>query len=286
MDPETEKIIKKQMSILPEEVKRVFVDPKIDEQILEIGKNFNLDTEKVGTLQMETTLLMLGLTDPDEYPNELKDRLKIDDQILNNMVQKINTVILPEIIEKLKELYKKTENERTEEKSKFTENIKGEISVLPKEKQEVINNFGWGKIAEEIGKNHNILEDEIEVLKEEIILVLVGIENQYYLSLNLEENTNTNKNEAKKIAEEVNQKIFKPMVDKLNEVIKRDLKNKVIHWQQNLDFILSGGDYTAFIRKVESSASSASGTTMADKQNVSATFNPSKLDDLKSKFTI
>ena len=76
------------------------------------------------------------------------------------------------------------------------------------------------------------------------------------------------------------------MFDKLTENIKKDLKNKSIHWQQNLNFILSGGDYTAFIRRPENPTRSAPDATMTGGQNGDDIFNPSKLDDLKSKFTI
>ena len=279
MDPETEKIIKKQLEILPEEVKKVFVDPKIDEQISEVGKNFNFDDEKIGILQMETTLLMLGLTNPDEYPNELKSRLGIENQTINNIVEKIKIVISPKIIEKLKEIYKKTENEQLEEKNKFSEKTKGEMALLPKGKQEVINSLNWEKTIEEIGKNHNLLEDEIEVLKEEVKLILVNNEYRYFISLNLQENTNIKKDEAEKIAKEVEEKIFTPMMNKLNENIKKTLKIRNIHWQQNLNFILSGGDYTAFIERVENEKKD-------ELPNPNESFNPSKLDDLKSKFTI
>jgi hypothetical protein len=279
MDNETEKIIKEQMKILPEEIRNLFTDPKINEQISRIGETYKFDTEKMGALQMETALLMLGLTNPNEYPNELKNRLKTDDETLNNIVKEISAFISGGIMEKLKEVYKKTEDENRGEKNKFMENAKGGIALLPKEKQELINNFGWEKIAEEIGKNHNLSEDEISVLKKEVTLILIDFRDFSFLAINIEDYAGINKNEAEKIAEEINQKIFKPMMNKLNENIKKTLKDRNIHWQQNLDFILSGGDYTAFIRRVENEMKDE-----LPKNN--DTFNPSKLDDLKSKFTI
>ena len=71
------------------------------------------------------------------------------------------------------------------------------------------------------------------------------------------------------------------MFDTFTENMKKSLPTKIVSWQQNLDFILSGGDYTSFIQK------------RVEKKDVerwvpkeTSTFNPSKLDDLKSKFTI
>jgi len=278
MNPETEKIIKNQLEILPEEIRSFFADPKINEQILEIGKTYNFDAEKLEVLQTETTLLILGLTNPDNYPSELKNRLKINDETSNDLVKKVIAFISIEKMEKLKEIYKKTEDENRKKENRIIEKIKGELNLLPKEKQEAINNFEWEKISAEIGKNHNLSEEEKSALKIEVALVLVELEYKGFLELNIEDNVGVKEDESKKISKELSEKIFKPIAEKLTEIIKKDLKNKSIHWQQNLDFILSGGDYTAFIREpVE-----IKGKIPEPKDS----FNLSKIDDLKSRFTI
>lgn len=169
---------------------------------------------------------------------------------------------------------------------KLKQTTKEELLRMPREWQEVVSVFDWGTISEEIGKKYFLGESEINDLQVEIMFILTGTEEIADLKINIENNLVISGSTAEKITNELLGKIFQPLTDKMTENIKRSLKARSIHWQQNLDFILSGGDYTAFIRRVESSASSASGTTMADKQNGSATFNPSKLDDLKSRFTI
>ena len=122
-----------------------------------------------------------------------------------------------------------------------------------------------------------ILQNNLQL---ETGLVLIGIESQDYLEFNISENVETNKNTTEKIIEEIKQKIFKPMFDNLEEIIKKDLKNKVITWQQNLDFILSGGSYTSFIK--ETRKINTQQQTLEDKK----VFDPLKIDDLKNKFTI
>ena len=165
----------------------------------------------------------------------------------------------------------------------MTENLKQlikEVLVeLPKESQEVINSFGWENISEEIGKKYYFGAQEINKLQVEIALVMAGIEKQNSLALNIENEIVTSKDDAIKIAEEIVQKIFKPMVNKLTEMIKKNLKSRVIHWQQNLNFILSGGDYTTFIERVKNETKDE---ILKGYQNL----GPSKMDDLKSKFTI
>jgi hypothetical protein len=161
--------------------------------------------------------------------------------------------------------------------NKIKEKIKEFITVLPKQNQEVVNLSNWEKISEEIGKKHLLDQDEIDNFQLETGLVLVGIVNPVLFALNIENEVGTSKDEANKIANEVLEKIFNPIVDKLKEKGRVAMQEKPIHWQQNLDFILSGGDYTAFIRRVESPTES---------RRLKVESNPSKFEDLKSKFTI
>ncbi|HNW71385.1 MAG TPA: hypothetical protein PKZ36_01240 [Candidatus Paceibacterota bacterium] len=162
---------------------------------------------------------------------------------------------------------------------KLKQTIKEQMVIMPKESQEVVNNFDWVKISEEIGKKYLLSEEEINILQAEIATVLVCAEDQDYLTQDIENEVGTSKTEAEKIASEVLEKIFKPLIENLSKKIKLELKDRPINWQQNLDFILSGGDYTAFIRKPikEEDNVAPQGNTFS---------NYSDLDDLKSKFTI
>src|ERR1035437_7494427 len=111
MDSETEKIIKEQMEKLPPEVKELFTDPELGNKIINIGKKNGINNiEQLGLFQTETYLVMLGLVHPDEYQNELKDRLNINDEKANIITKDVNEQMLSKILEKLKETYKEGEN--------------------------------------------------------------------------------------------------------------------------------------------------------------------------------
>ena len=130
---------------------------------------------------------------------------------------------------------------------KLKQIIQEEVVKLPKEAQEVINSLSWENIAEEIGKKYLLTESEINDLQVETLLILVGLENGNYFGQNVENNVGATKDEAVKITEEIAQKIFTPINNALEENIKNNLKNKNPNWQQSLNFILSGGDYSAFM---------------------------------------
>ncbi len=155
--------------------------------------------------------------------------------------------------------------------------IEEKLTTRPKEIRETILSFNWAEIVEEIGKN-NLLntEEEISILQLETSLVLLGLTDNF--EENIASKLGISPELANKISIEVFKKVFIPITNKINETIKNSLPNRSIHWQQNLNFILSGGDYTAFIKRVEEKKDEIPETN--------ENFNPSKLDDLKSKFTI
>ena len=125
--------------------------------------------------------------------------------------------------------------------------IKENLMVLPKETQEVISTFNWIKICEEIGKTHKLLEPEIENLQTETALVLVGLEELSIYALNIENEVEINKGDAENIAKEITEKVFKPIAEQITEKVKNKVKDGKQKWNQNIDFIISGGDYSAFI---------------------------------------
>jgi NAD kinase len=128
--------------------------------------------------------------------------------------------------------------------------IKEELEKLPKENQDAINALDWASIVEAIGKN-SLNENGINNLQVETLLVLIGLEDPNFFVNKIENEVGTTTDEAEKIAEEIVQKIFTPISDILVENIKKSDKVKRAKSEQNLDFILSGGDYSAFVETRE-----------------------------------
>ena len=153
---------------------------------------------------------------------------------------------------------------------KLKQIIKEELIKLPRESQEVINTFDWGTISEEIGKKYLLDENEINGLQVEIGLVLLGIVEEDFLSLNIESRVGTSKNESIKMMEEIKQKIFAPMLKKRESLIRNKPRTNKSDWKQTINFIISGGDYSVFIEETD---------------NTNVIINPSGINT-KSKFNI
>lgn len=129
--------------------------------------------------------------------------------------------------------------------------IEQEIKKLPKEGQDAIAMFDWVKITEEIGSRFLLDENEVTSLQLETLLALVGITELGSYAINIENQVGTTTETAEKISKEVFQKIFHPIQEKLTEKIKNSEKSQTASAEQNLDFILSGGDYLAFLKEQE-----------------------------------
>jgi len=161
---------------------------------------------------------------------------------------------------------------------KLKQIIKEELIKLPKEIQEAINAHDWVKIAEEIGKKFLLTESEINDFQTETLLVLVGLESTDSYAKNIEYNVGTSESEAGKITNEALGRIFDPIMNTLEENIKKNLQNKNPSPEQTLNFILSGGDYSAFLGRTEATTSPPSSDNTHNK-----ILGTSNILDLKNK---
>lgn len=55
------------------------------------------------------------------------------------------------------------------------ERIADEMAKLPAGHRQAINAFDWARKCQEVGAEHNLLEDEISGLQAEVALVLMGL---------------------------------------------------------------------------------------------------------------
>jgi hypothetical protein len=164
---------------------------------------------------------------------------------------------------------------------KLKQIAKEEIEKLPKDKREAVNAIDWVKITEEIGAKYLFDERKINDFQVETLLALVGLTDPQFYATNIENAVGAIKDDAVNIADEVLQKIFIPITNIGIENIKKNLKNKNPDYKQTLDFILSGGNYSAFAEEKENDTSPA---VSGDKTTRPA--NTSRITDIKSKFVI
>jgi hypothetical protein len=122
-----------------------------------------------------------------------------------------------------------------------------ELAKVSPEQQGAINSLPWADISEEISKKYSLDESTLNDLQTETFLVLIGLEEPFDFSLNLGNNAGLESGTCEKIGQEIEERIFIPINDALIEKIKESDRAKASAWHQNVNFILSGGNYGAFM---------------------------------------
>jgi hypothetical protein len=165
---------------------------------------------------------------------------------------------------------------------KLKQVIKEEMEKLPKETQEAVNAFDWAKITEEIGGKYLLNESEINDLQVQTLLVLIGLTDADFYETSVENEVGTTKDESKKITGEIFQRIFSPIADIITENIKKKSRSKSTDTEQTLNFILSGGDYSSFIKNRDAAPQGIPSET----NKINTLIKPGKMTDIKSKLVI
>jgi len=102
MDDNTTKIIKDKFNSLPESIQEIILSTHYQDTLIEIAKKYQLNIEKLGILERETTLVMMGLTPTKNFEHELTRELSIDEEKGSLIVKDINEEIFLKIRELLK----------------------------------------------------------------------------------------------------------------------------------------------------------------------------------------
>ncbi len=135
---------------------------------------------------------------------------------------------------------------KEEFKQKLKEQIGEPLLRLPKDSQQAIESLDWLAKIEEIGKANGLEDENIENLAIETALVISAVNPSNEYIDNIEDEIGLTKDEAEKIAGEAMEKIFKPIAQKREEIIKEKLKNRKPNWTEDMQFVLSGGNYAYY----------------------------------------
>lgn len=128
MEDETEKILKEQLKKLPKEVLNFIMSSSWDADTDEIASAYNLSPEDASAFKREVTLVLAGLTHPDEFKEVLELEVGINNRaILETIVKAVDEKIFAPIRPALIDFF-------DSEKKKIEEQLPVEIEeVAPTE---------------------------------------------------------------------------------------------------------------------------------------------------------
>lgn len=143
MDEETKKIIDEQMAKLPDDVKEAILSVDYKVKLEEITKRQRLLIDQAGKLEMETTLVMIGLEPLADYVSNLQREMNIPVMRAKEIAFDVSENIFKPIRESLQKM---NEGAEKEEKTETGHDI--EEKKLPKDGFE--DNLSRNKILNEI----------------------------------------------------------------------------------------------------------------------------------------
>jgi len=179
--------------------------------------------------------------------------------------------------------------------------IKEQWENIPSEIKTSIFQPGFEKEITKIGEKNKLDSEQLATFQLETILMMFCLitfedySNELKNKLNLSEENFKNlikdietlipneiKEKLKNVYENTNKIIKNENLNKTDvENIKNKIKDKKTSWDQNINFILSGGDYSVFLKEPIIHINMID-TPIPEKTPI----NYSKIEDLKNKFTI
>ncbi len=116
--------VKKEMatrfSLLPEDIQNTITGSEYQMKLYELAKERKLTYEALGTLELETTMVLLGMTKPEDFRDELQIELKMNDADIDGLVAALNDRVFAPIrqsIQKVYEARKEPESYLSDEKT-------------------------------------------------------------------------------------------------------------------------------------------------------------------------
>lgn len=112
---------------LPDDLKRAFSSANTGKIVEKIGRENQLNIEQIGDLANETSMVMLGVTHPNEFITNLAERLEADKEKTRAIAQKINEQIFKPVRDSLRKIHNIREEGETPKNETSREDILKEI---------------------------------------------------------------------------------------------------------------------------------------------------------------
>lgn len=123
MDNETEKIIEEQIEKLPKEVVTFISSENWEASADEIGSLYNLSREELAAFKNELTLVLVGLTHPDEFSEVIEREVGIKGAVLEALVANVENKIFTQIRPALIEFFEREEATEAESQRLASEQV-------------------------------------------------------------------------------------------------------------------------------------------------------------------
>src|SRR3989344_640046 len=110
---ETEQLIFEQFKQLPQDVQDAITSNRVREQIKAIGEKHQLHIDQIGSLETETTFIMIGLEPAKDYIRNIARELRLDGATAQKIAVDVNEQIFRPVRESLKKIHEIADTDST-----------------------------------------------------------------------------------------------------------------------------------------------------------------------------
>ncbi|HAE36447.1 MAG: hypothetical protein UR85_C0002G0069 [Candidatus Nomurabacteria bacterium GW2011_GWF2_35_66] len=191
---------------LPEETKVLFAGMSWLETIKEIDTKYSLNDEQIKSLGTETTLLLLGIIDPNDYEQTLREEVKLEEGKTDDIIKEVNEKIVKDIAPLIYKSY--TDNIAEFEKEAYAKNFEERFDKLPNEVKDAIAFSNWKEKLYTIANKYNLAVDKMGQLEDITANVFLGIIRADQYESEVTSKIEIQKEKIKEFVAEINESIF------------------------------------------------------------------------------
>lgn len=216
MDPqELQKNIALYYSKLSPKLRGFFSDMKWLEVLKEIGEKYTLSEEKKETLGTETTLVLLGVVSPEEYPEILTKELALPRETIGKILTEIDTLLLNSIQGDLIDAF----NANTNVKS-----VNDRLIKLPGEVQKIIVESNYQPTLYDIATANKLNIEQMGELEKCLIDLITGVTDSSKFEDSVKTSLRLPSDRVHALVNDINEKILKEIRKKMVEISDKPIK--------------------------------------------------------------
>lgn len=209
-------------SKLPSDVQTVFSSMKWMDSLRDISAKYSLSEGQIETLATETTLVMLGIIDMDEYNDNIQREISISTESMVKMTKDIDDLVLATIRPQLQETFEKNSTELIEKAYGDTKKLDERFLSLPPELQRAISESNYQSGLYGIASKYKLSIDQMSALEEVTTKLVLNMIHPDSYEKEVESKVGLPKDKSIELVNEVNESVLKSIRSKLKE-----------HWDDN-----------------------------------------------------
>lgn len=193
MDENNTKIIKETFDSMPQGLKDFIMSDSYEETLNAIGAKYQLNAEQINALQQETTIVVMGLIDFEDFESELAKELNIDAKKISEIVKEVNEKIFSKITPS----------------SNIVQDLDARFDKMPENIQEVVEKSNYQALLYEISTAHKLSVPQMGTLDTITTDLIVGSIHPDEFKKIVIKKIGLPEAESAVLVNEINEKVFK-----------------------------------------------------------------------------